>query len=347
VSNNKALSAGGLGGGIGNAGNGPVTIIRSTISGNFAGATGGGFGDENGQGALTVLDSVFSGNTAVGNGGGIAVGSPVTSITSSEIDGNFSGGDGGGIFANGTSLFVRNSTLANNTANDGAGIELETTGTGLFHGSTITNTTLTGNLALNNAGSNGGGLDMPAAFTGDVKLQNDTIDANTATTGGGIFWAGVGNVGVENTIVANNFASTAPDVSATATKGVFLDLGGNLIGAAGAAAGNTAFTDATTQTGTMDNPLDPMLGALRNNGGPKIGAPSQSMTLQTQAPLAGSPAIGNGILTDAPVTDARGLRSVVNGKISVGAVSQASMHADAIFCMPFALLERLFWVPRG
>jgi predicted outer membrane repeat protein len=332
IGNNKALSAGGVGGGIGNAGNGPVTLLNSTLADNFAGATGGGFGDENAQGSLTVLNSTFLNNTATGNGGGIAAGGPVTSVTNTEIDGNTSGGTGGGLFANGVTLAVQSSTFANNTASgDGGGIDLETTGAGLFHGSTITVTTLTGNTALNNAGANGGGINAGANFTGDLLLLGDTLNANFASVGGGVFWAATtgSNFGLQNTIIAGNFAAVGPDA---ASDKAFIDLGGNLIGVSGPGSGNTGFTSATTQTGTLDNPLDPLLGPLQDNGGPAVGAPGhtiplqpgQPMTLKTELLLSGSPAIGAGILPRAGVTDERGFPSVVDGAINVGATSSFS-----------------------
>src|SRR5262249_49139891 len=84
----------------------------------------------------------------------------------------------------------------------------------------------------------------------------------------------------------------------------------------------------TTQTGTVSQPLDPLLGPLQNNGGPRIGAPGTTITLETEAPLRGSAAIGKGILPGAPATDERGFPSVVNGKINVGAVSQAKENGD-------------------
>jgi predicted outer membrane repeat protein len=452
VSNNRALSAGGLGGGIGNAGNGAVTIVNSTVSNNFAGATGGGFGDENAQGSLTVQNSTFLNNTAVGNGGGIASGGPVTSITSSEVDGNSSGGAGGGLFANGVTLYVQRSTFANNTAaGNGGGIELETTGAGLFQGSTVIDSTITGNTALNNAGANGGGLAADSGFTGDLLLVNDTINANFASVGGGIFWAATAgsNFGLKNTIVANNTAAVGPDAASNllftatlsgaqqvppvnspatgtatlllspdqttltyavsfanlegtpteihlhnaaagqngpvavdadganlelgnlpqsttgtagpqtftvtpsfvaqllsgniysnvhttafaggeirgqfaGTNGAFTDLGGNLIGVSGTGSGNTGFTNATTQMGTPDNPLDPLLGPLQNNGGPKIGFPGQTMTLQSEVLLSGSPGLGKGLLPGAPATDERGFPSIVGGTVNVGATSSTS-----------------------
>src|SRR5260370_11948 len=57
-----------------------------------------------------------------------------------------------------------------------------------------------------NTGAEGGGLDAPAAFTGRLLLVNYTINANFATKGGGIFWAGAAGstFSLENTIVARN-----------------------------------------------------------------------------------------------------------------------------------------------
>ena len=82
-------------------------------------------------------------------------------------------------------------------------------------------------------------------------------------------------------------ATTAgPDANNPA--GTFTDKGGNLIGISGAGSGNTGFTASTTQKGTVANPLDPLLGPLQDNGGPKIGAPGTRITLETEAPLSGS-----------------------------------------------------------
>jgi hypothetical protein len=54
-----------------------------------------------------------------------------------------------------------------------------------------------------------------------------------------------------------------------------------------------------------------------------LGAPGHTLTLQTEAPLAGSPARGHGVLVLAPATDERGASSTVGASINVGAVSQA------------------------
>ena len=190
-------------------------------------------------------------------------------------------------------------TLSDNVAvGAGGAIELETTGTG-----SITNTTIADNSALNNAGANGGGIDAPDTFVGSLALQNDTINANFATTGGGIFWAGTGTTfSAQNTIIAGNEApGGGPDANNTA--GTFTDLGGNLIGNP---TGSTGFTATTTRTSTATAPLDPLLGPLGNNGGQTIGAPGTTQVLLTEALLPGSPAIGKGVATGAPTTDERG-----------------------------------------
>ncbi len=301
ISNNQALAAGNDGGGIGNAGNGAVTIVGSTVANNYANGMGGGYGDENGGGNLTVVNSLFLNNVAAGVGGGIEAAGPVTTIVNSELKANKSGAEGGGLFANGLTLLVEDSTFAVNVAAGanglgGAGIELQTTGTGL-DASYITDSTITTNIALNNAGDSGGGIDASANFTGDLVLQNDTINANYATTGGGLAWAGATGsaVLVENTILAGNFATTDPDVSVAA--GSLTDRGGNVIG------------------------QNALLAPLGNYGGPSVGSPGNAFVLETEALQLGSPAVGKGVLSRAPGYDERGVASLFNGAIDAGADS--------------------------
>jgi hypothetical protein len=305
ITHNVSLDA--IGGGVANSGTGVVTITNSTISDNFAATTGGGFSDLNNQGTLIVMGSVFSDNAAAGDGGAIFVGSPNTTITNSEIDGNFSGGNGGAIFAGGTKLTVLASTIASNVASgNGGGIELATSGSGLANGSTITNSTIADNAALNrDVVTAGGGIDASAAFTGELMLQSDTINGNSAATGGGVATANAAgsSVIVQNTIIAVNFANNVG--RGVDAAGAFTDNGGNLIGISGAGSGNTGFNAGSTQTGSVAHLLDPLLGPLQDNGGPTVGAAGASMTLQTEALQAGSKAIDKGV-AGAPTVDERG-----------------------------------------
>jgi CSLREA domain-containing protein len=325
VSGNSALSTGTDGGGIGNAGNGTVTISNSTLSGNFSQGTGGGFGDANAEGTLIVQNSYFFENSSFANGGAIGAGGPTTTISNTEIKANSTTGSGGGIFANGNTLTVENVTLADNTAaTGGGGIELQTTGTGAS-GSTITNTTISGNSALNNAGANGGGIDAPNAFTGAVSLLDDTINGNFATSVGGIFWSRAsGSFALENTIVAGNQSpSSLADVQTPTSIG-FTDNGGNLIGVLGTGFLRFGFTAPSTQSGAIGNPLDPLLGPLQYNGGPTTGAAGPtavllSQPLETEALRKGSPAIGHGLGAGAPTTDERGFQIPAGAAVDVGA----------------------------
>jgi fibronectin-binding autotransporter adhesin len=322
-------TAGMTDGGVGNAGNGNVIISNSTLQDNTTTGFAGGFGDQNNLGTLTVTNSLFLGNKAGTNGGGLQEGN-VTTIGNSEFKNNVAGlngmagigttgkgainavqGSGGGLFLNGGSLVLNTSTIANNTAEiNGGGIELQTTGT-----AAITNSTIAGNSALFNTPStaatpsvflnNGGGIDDAA--TGAVVLTEDTITNNFANNGGGLFFAGTTGLTLQNTIVAQNIASAiGPDADFTGAVTGF-DLGGNLIGIAGAGSGNTFVTTATTQTGTVANPLNPLVTGLTNNGGPLAGSIGHQLTVETEGLLPGSPAIGKGlVLVNFVPSDERG-----------------------------------------
>jgi hypothetical protein len=71
------------------------------------------------------------------------------------------------------------------------------------------------------------------------------------------------------------------------------------------------FTAAIDLVGTSDDPLDPRLGPLANNGGPT----------RTHALLAGSPAIDRGSNTGAPADDQRGFRRIKDGNGDARAVA--------------------------
>jgi hypothetical protein len=327
VSGNRAMD--GPAGGIGNAGNGTVTLYLSTVADNFTGGFGGGFGDVNNLGILRISYSDFFNNSAVGNGGGIAEGGPSTAIIGTLIQANSSAGSGGGLFANGLTLALTRSTIANNTASvGGGGIELRTTGVDAAITLSITNSTIAGNSALNNAGANGGGIDAPAIFTGGLTLEHDTVNGNLAANGGGIFYAGTADFfNLENTIPARNRASTGPDANNPA--GTFGDLGGNVVGIAGAGSGNT-FQGPTgfSQLGSVAAPLDPMLGPLQNNNGPLVGWTSEQV-LPTESLLSGSPAINHGLFTSGLVVDERGFARQPRGPFPCVGAFEVELSANA------------------
>ena len=315
-------AAGQFGGGIGQAGSSTVTLTNSTIAHNFATFSGGGFADENKLGILVVQNSLFLSNSTAGDGGGVFTGGPTTIINNSEFKGNAAGinvnmpmGSGGGLFIGGGNLSLNASTFAGNTATiNGGGLELQGTGN-----ATLTNVTLAGNAALNNAGGNlGGGIDM-ANFQGNLSLVNDTITNNFASIGGGLYWAGNANSSVlsQNTIFALNTAATGPDVwDVQAGVRNFTDNGNNFIGINTQANGFQNKVNGS-QVGTTANPLNPMVTGLTNNGGPLAGTQATGITLETEALLLGSTAIGQGKQLNAPQMDARG--SLRIGAIDIGA----------------------------
>ena len=313
---------GGNGGGIANGG-GTFTIIDSIISGNRALQGGGGVSGTNGS--ITITNSSIVNNTSIyGGGGGIqsngrltVTGSTIAyntdnspnfggggifnraqtttlNITNSLIKGNTTTGDGGGIYNDGTgqnenySLLINSSLIVENSATGkGGGVWVDTDL--LFY-----NVTVTGN----NSMSNGGGIFNSGLYT---LITNVTIANNQAANGGGV--QNENFLYTRNSLVANNVATggTSRDWSG------FVDsFGYNLIKDV-----SGATIAGTIQTGNIFG-MDPLLGPLRNNGGP-------TMTLALRP---GSPAIDKGAFVNpAPLlNDQRGFLRPVDFDLVPNAV---------------------------
>ena len=102
-------------------------IIKSTIAGNeSASGAGGGF---HSSGPVSVDRSTISGNTADGVGGGIETQS-VLSITNSTIAGNHSTVNGGGIFGEGDVSLNAVTVVRNSADEDGGGLLYGVSGPG-------------------------------------------------------------------------------------------------------------------------------------------------------------------------------------------------------------------------
>ncbi|MFN2234535.1 MAG: choice-of-anchor Q domain-containing protein [Anaerolineales bacterium] len=233
---------------------------------------------------LTIDDSTISNNSTAQNGGGIlnsGVGA-IASITTTSIRSNSASVAGGGAFNNGI-MSISNSTLSQNQARTGGGID--------HYGGNLSliNDTLSGNSVLDN----GGGLYNRAA----AVLTNLTINANTANgagTGGNIF-NDTASLSVKNTIVADSDI----DGNCFNSDGFINSLGNNL---------ESADTCGFNAAGDFVN-TQPMLGPLQNNGG----------QTDTEALLAGSPAINAGTNTDCPSTDQRGVNRPQGITCDIGA----------------------------
>ena len=249
----------GTGGGIYSLG-GSLTVNNSSISNNRA-ENGAGIYFANG-GILNIINSNINANIANGGiftnkVGGVFIG---VNSTANIIGTNVFGNTGSGIYAQGARLAIDESNISGNSAQQGGGI---------FNGSgtltTITNTTINGNLAE----LGGGGI---SNIYGTLTLTNLTVtDNRTLLENGGGIRNYNGTVEVQNTILSDNIADTS---LGSDFGGVMNSKGYNLI----KNAMGITFTNITT--GNIIG-VDPQLLPLGNYGG----------VTQTRALRPSSPAI--------------------------------------------------------
>jgi hypothetical protein len=260
---------GGLGGGI-YMGNSAVLFLNNCVVTNNSATRGGGGIWVNDSGTLHIINSTISNNTAT-NGDG-----------------------GGGIFisVSGT-LNITGSTVSGNTATNGGGGGIYNGVSGTLN---ATNITVSGNTASDL----GGGILNNATAT----INSSTISGNTSTNGGGIYNNFTATL--NNSLIALNTGADGPDLLGRGSRGKPFSGNSNLIGNAD---GSEAFGPTTNQLGSTGNPINPLLGALQDNGGRTF----------THALLAGSPAIDAG--TTALATDQRGVSRPQNGDGLGGAQS--------------------------
>jgi hypothetical protein len=268
---------------------GNMTLTGSTVSGNEAtGYSGGGLYLDFVTGNVTISTTTIADNSAAETGGGVSVetgdrGGGAVSVSNSTISGNDAGSAGGGWFeaytGGQTSFF--NSTVSGNTAADsGGGIWFYG-----YHGLALVQTTIADNTAPDGAGvfiptpyQSGGGAVAAHARTKTTAAQ---VNSKAATKGKGaraekvhtraapVHAAALDEVSATGTIIAGNHGS---DVAESGSLSASHSLIGTIVG--------------TTLVDQGGNKLgvDPMLGALANNGGP-------TMTMEL---LVGSPAINAG-----------------------------------------------------
>jgi SdrD B-like domain len=324
------------GGGIYNQG-GTMTLTDVNVSGNSStGFEEGGGGIYNDHGTMTLTNVTVSGNSAAGGGadggdegagGGIENSGGTMMLSNATVSGNSTdGGPGGGIYnTNGGTMTLMNSTVSGNSAG-GSGGGIENNGKMTLINSTVSGNTVGASGAYGYYGdydpSNGSGGGIDNSANGTLTLTNSTVSGNSAGTGGG----GIQNsddhtatLKSANSIIAGNTGgSSDPDASGPITS-----LGHNLIGKTD---GSTGWV-ATDLTGTIAHPLNAMLGALANNGGPT----------KTLLPLTGSPAINAGSNTLVPsgtTKDQRGMTRISGGTVDIGAV-EVQLAARSISGMVF------------
>ncbi len=234
--------------------------------------------DIHGQ-TVTISDlTIQNGSATQGAGIQIRSGGGTVTLRDVAITGNTAGSQGGGLDTS-SPLELNRVTVSGNSANVGAGLNLSSGGV-----TQVTNSTISGN----SASSNGGGI-----FTrSTVTLTNSTVAFNSASNGGGINQAGGGSAILRNTILASN---TGGNASSTLNS-----------------LGNNIDSDGTAGLGDPLDGMDPLLGALADNGGPT----------QTHSLLGGSPAINAGANLGAPTVDQRGATRDAN--VDIGAYEASS-----------------------
>jgi hypothetical protein len=328
VENNSSSTSGA---GVSCLGFGSVTIDHCTISGNSS-ASGGGGGLVIQNGATLLLEnSTVSGNT----GGGIALRTaPTATIQNCTITGNVSSVSGGGLFAQDASLLLLNSTVsANSTAVDGGGVCL-TSRVGIG-GMVIRNSTIAGNTA-----NDGAGIEI-RQLTGTIRVQNSTITGNTATStsagsgygGGGIGAlpsAAGGALVLQSSIVAGNVSPVSTpnvsDVSFPDRNLVSVTADHSLVGVADGVLWSSASQG--NLFGSAAAPLNPVLAPLGYNGVPTPTCP----------PLNGSPAIDRGNNPASLTTDQQGNPRTNGVAPDIGAVEANSSG------LPVASIGPTSWV---
>ena len=231
-------------------------IVANTVQSNSSSSFGGGIFA---GGNISVSYSTISGNLSGVQGGGIDAGSGAT-ITNSTISGNTAQFFAGGVYVVGgptDSLKISDSTISGNRAYD---LSSNTYTGGVFSSvpTTVQSSTIAFNTATSGVRSSGVALapglavsnDLPSGFNIAVDLESSILSNNTDGTIEGDFSA-TSATGDTITITSNNNivrASLGPQRPATTTIAC------------------------------------PLLGPLRDNGGPT----------QTHALLSRSPAIDTG-----------------------------------------------------
>jgi hypothetical protein len=300
---------------------GALSIERSTISQNIARTAGGGFSAADGNVAVQVRDSVVSGNSTTGpdfGGGGVFVFTASATITRSTISDNSAVG-GGGINGRNSVVNLIDSTVSGNTASRGGGGVYIRIGT-----LNVTQSTISGNTAS----GDGGGI---FSLNSNCSASNSTISKNTAGTvvegpgsGGGIYLGGTGTARLDHVILADNtdHSAASPDLDATTaatvpTFSVLHSLIGDNTGSGLSAAplGSPDLNGNLIGDPTASGVIGPRLRPLADRGGL---TQTHALSFDSPAINAGDPAAtGEGV----PPFDQRGgpFDRVANGRIDIGA----------------------------
>ncbi len=282
--------------GLQNTGSGSLSMYGGQVNNNLTGGifndsgsvllsevkvennTGGGvYNTGVARAVLNIERSQINGNSAFSGAGILNMGVGATAtISHSQIGGNIATGNGGGVSNNGI-MTILSSTIIQNQAGSGGGINH------LGGQLRLTNVTIADNLVTDN----GAGLYNRS----DTTILNSTMNHNVGGgpgTGGNIF-NDTASISFRNTILAN----PANEDNCFNSEGFITSSGNNL---------ESADTCSLDKSSDQIN-TDPLLGPIQDNGGGTF----------SFALLAGSPAIDAGDNAFCPTTDQRNVARPADG----------------------------------
>ncbi|HXD65395.1 MAG TPA: choice-of-anchor Q domain-containing protein, partial [Solirubrobacteraceae bacterium] len=216
---------------------------------------------------LTITGVTMTGGGGTEGGALFVGGTTIATLTADTLSGNaVTNGDGSGlggaVFDAGVLILDGVTAVGNSASTEGGALY----GTGTAE---ITNSTITGNTA----GALGGGV----SNHGHATLVGDTLAGNQTTAGDG------GNIGINST------SGTVTTLTDSIVTGGSASAGPNCFGVV-SSGGNNLESTTPAQCGlspTLQDQIgvNPLLGALGDNGGPT----------DTMALPVGSPAVGHGV----------------------------------------------------
>ena len=202
----------------------------TNIYGNSA-KDGGGLALHDPYVACTLSAGTIYGNTASRNGGGVYISTNSTlTYSGGDIGKTGSGNEntatsnGGGVYIQGN-LVMSAGNILNNSADQGGGVYVPSTGTMTFNG---------GSIHDNSATTKGGGIYFNGSNFTMTGTTARSIYSNSATNGGGVYVSGTFDASNTKLEIYSNTATYGGGIYSTGT----LTLGGSVVGKSGGA--NTA-----------------------------------------------------------------------------------------------------------
>ena len=165
---------------------------------------------------LLISHCDFINNTA-GDGGAVVISDYNVNISHSKFTNNFAYNKGGAIKLDFTfklkfNVSIKNCTFLHNTAQNGGLIFISVS----RDSGRILHSIVSSVFMNNSAAENGGVLMIKTKWTygpSTVLVENDSLDSNSAKTGGALYLSNVNSITILNCSLTNNFCNSASNIS--------------------------------------------------------------------------------------------------------------------------------------